>query len=199
MLAAVVKAELAEADAAASARRERAKLKKRAQRGNRPDLSPLVPETKRDDEGHQGTPPETKVSPKPLSQTQTPHPPIAPPPLAKPNGFARFWEAYPNKTAKRAAEKAYGPATQRSGVPDPLSLFLPALDRAKRTRKWREGFVPNPATWLNGDCWLDGEATAGPDPPAGPITGAEEARRRRHFADTGEWPDHWGERPRQAA
>jgi hypothetical protein len=119
------------------------------------------------------------------------------PSLAKPNGFARFWEAYPNKTAKRAAEKAFAPAAKRITDRDPIAVMLAGIARAKRSRKWREGFIPNPATWLNGDCWdddPDGELArqARPAPKAEP---AVYAAHVRHFHDTGEWKDSWGPKP----
>jgi hypothetical protein len=77
--------------------------------------------------------------------------------LAKPNGFARFWEAYPAKVGKREAEKAYGRAIRRLGGPDPPAVILAGVQRATTSRKWREGFIKNPATWLNQDCWTDEE------------------------------------------
>lgn len=144
-------------------------------------------------------PPNLSEEPTPLSPPtgdSSPRPSATP--LAKPSGFARFWEAYPNKTAKRRAETAWAKAEKRC-VGELLALCLPAIERAKRGRQWREGFIPHPATWLNDDGWLDGVETAGPEPPAGPITAAELARRHRHFADTGEWPAHWGEPPKKAA
>jgi len=77
--------------------------------------------------------------------------------LVKPNGFARFWEAYPNKSGKRDAEKAYIRALRRAEGPDPPRTILDGVERAKSSRKWREGFIKNPSTWLNQDCWTDEE------------------------------------------
>lgn len=141
--------------------------------------------------------PETKVSPTPPSKTQPPFPPYNPP-LAQ---FDAFWAAYPNKTAKRAARTAFERALKRISHTDPVSLLLSAIERAKRSRKWREGFVPNPATWLNGDCWEDGiEEARGRDPPkSGPVDPAVQANRIQHFRDTGEWRPTWGPRPDEIA
>jgi hypothetical protein len=77
--------------------------------------------------------------------------------LAKPNGFSRFWEAYPNKVGKRAAEAAYDRALKRISGPDPPGSILAGLDRANSSRKWREEpeFIPHPTTWLNQDRWDD--------------------------------------------
>ncbi len=79
--------------------------------------------------------------------------------IAKPNGFARFWEAYPSKTGKRAAEAAYVKAIGRIEGPDPPGTILDGVERAKAGRRWAEGFIPNPATWLNQDRWTDEELT----------------------------------------
>jgi hypothetical protein len=77
------------------------------------------------------------------------------PKLAKPNGFARFWEAYPSKVGRPVAEKAYAKALKRISGPDPPSEILAGVARAKASRKWREGIIPNPSTWLNQDRWED--------------------------------------------
>lgn len=86
------------------------------------------------------------------------------PPIAKPNGFARFWEAYPNKVAKVAAEKAYAKALKAIPGPDPPGVILAGVERAKVSRQWREGFIPHPATWLNRGCWDDEPAEISPTP-----------------------------------
>jgi hypothetical protein len=87
------------------------------------------------------------------------------PALAKPNGFARFWEAYPNKVAKVAAEKAYAKALKAIPGPDPPSVILAGVERAKASRQWREGFIPHPATWLNRGSWDDEPAETTPQTP----------------------------------
>ena len=75
--------------------------------------------------------------------------------LDKPNGFARFWEAYPNKVAKPAAEKAYAKACREIDDPDPPAVLLEGLERAKRCRQWVDGYIPHPTTWLNQGRWAD--------------------------------------------
>lgn len=83
-------------------------------------------------------------------------------PVAKPNGFARWWESYPNKVGKSAAEKSFAMACKRIGGHDPPSVLLEGLERAKRSRKWLEGYIPNPATWLNQGRWEDEPAEQQP-------------------------------------
>lgn len=65
--------------------------------------------------------------------------------------FAQFWEAYPEKTGKKAAYRAWMKATDRPPVRD----IIQAIDQAKKSERWQKGFVPNPATWLNQGRWAD--------------------------------------------
>jgi hypothetical protein len=72
-------------------------------------------------------------------------------------GFDDFWAAFPRKTAKSAAEKAWkklAPSTELRAE------ILAALENQKQWRQWnREDgqFIPHPATWLNGRRWEDQE------------------------------------------
>lgn len=78
---------------------------------------------------------------------------------ASPVGFAEFWSAYPKKTAKGDAEKAW-----KKHKPD-LAACLAALAVAKQSSDWiKDGgqFIPHPATWINGKRWEDGVAGAHP-------------------------------------
>ncbi len=69
--------------------------------------------------------------------------------------FDRFWLAYPKRIAKAVAATAWvkiAPDDQLAAV------IIAAIDQAKNADAWKlEGgrFIPNPATWLNGQCWLD--------------------------------------------
>jgi hypothetical protein len=71
------------------------------------------------------------------------------------DGFERFWSAYPSKVGKRDAEKAYAKAVKRIDSPDPPGVMLAAIERAAQGRRWLEGYIPNPSTWLNQDRWED--------------------------------------------
>ncbi len=84
-------------------------------------------------------------------------PPIAPPRGTDgdvPPAFDQFWRAYPKKTGKTAALKAWKNA---KGKPD-LPVLLAALEKQKTWPQWqRDGgqYIPNPATWLNQGRWND--------------------------------------------
>ena len=72
-----------------------------------------------------------------------------------PDGFEKFWSAYPRKTAKPQALKAF----EKLG-PDPslLERMLAAVARQSKSDQWvKDGgqFIPHPATWLNNSRWED--------------------------------------------
>src|SRR6185503_6296114 len=71
-----------------------------------------------------------------------------------PSGFEEFWIAYPNKTGKVAAVKAWKKCKHKP----PLETILSSITTAKQSRKWKDDggrFIPNPATWLNEGRWDD--------------------------------------------
>lgn len=76
-----------------------------------------------------------------------------------PNGaeqrFDEFWAAYPKKTGKDAARKAF---EKRKPDADLLATMLGVLAAQRNSKDWlKDGgqFVPNPATWLNQGRWQD--------------------------------------------
>ena len=82
-------------------------------------------------------------------------------------GFDQFWAAYPRKTAKPDAVKAYGKIKPDETL---LAKILTAIEKQKQTAQWQEDggrFVPYPATWLNGHRWED-EVQAAPAGGSGP-------------------------------
>lgn len=69
--------------------------------------------------------------------------------------FAAFWTAYPRKTAKPNAEKAFARIDPDDAT---FAAMLAALDRQRRSPDWcKDGgqFIPHPATWLNQRRWED--------------------------------------------
>ena len=93
-----------------------------------------------------------------------PKPPPAADALA---GFDEFWDAYPSKVGKKAATKAW--VKFRCST-----MARQVIDSAKawaRSPGWLKNngeYVPNPATWLNGERWNDlfpGHAPAAPADP----------------------------------
>lgn len=64
--------------------------------------------------------------------------------------FEEFWSIYPKKAERKKAElkwKALSLAEQQQVLKD--------IPLRKLGRQWKEGFVPNPTTYLNGERWND--------------------------------------------
>lgn len=74
--------------------------------------------------------------------------------------FETWWRTYPRKTGKRKAHTAYRQALTRCAGPWVLHQGLTAALPDLTTREPR--YIPNPATWLNEDRWLDQPPPARP-------------------------------------
>lgn len=71
-----------------------------------------------------------------------------------PLGFETFWEAYPKKTGRKAAIKAWVAAKDKPDVDRIVSV----VQREKQSAQWKKDggqFIPHPATWLNQGRWDD--------------------------------------------
>lgn len=83
--------------------------------------------------------------------------------VGEPEGFAEWYGEYPRHVARRAAARAFGSALKRGASQAVLLAGLRAYrDSLNGTPPDK---IKHPATWLNGDCWLDeasGPAPAGP-------------------------------------
>jgi hypothetical protein len=75
--------------------------------------------------------------------------------------FAAFWDSYPRRVAKGQARKAWRTAIVKRGV-DPKTIILGAEryrdDRSRMSRPI--DYTKHPATWLNGECWLEAQPGA---------------------------------------
>lgn len=95
---------------------------------NAPIVTVALPEKRR----------EEKINTKPLSEYS--------------DGFTRFWEIYPNKTGKGKAWESW--KKQNPSITE----VLKALAWQITSEAWvKDGgqFIPMPATYLNGERWLD--------------------------------------------
>jgi hypothetical protein len=71
------------------------------------------------------------------------------------DGFALFWQTYPNKKAKPAAERAFKAAKINGNLLD----ILADIDAKSRSEDWKKNggqYIPMPATYLNQRRWEDG-------------------------------------------
>lgn len=79
--------------------------------------------------------------------------------------FERFWKAYPKKVGKGGAEKSFAKYKPDDQLTETM---IRAIEAQKKSRQWKEGYIPNPQTWLNQKRWLDEmdeEALPFTDPP----------------------------------
>lgn len=68
--------------------------------------------------------------------------------------FESFWTAYPRKTGKKAALKAWNNAKDK---PD-IKTIIAAITAQRSSQQWQKDggqFIPHPATWLNQGRWAD--------------------------------------------
>ena len=78
--------------------------------------------------------------------------------------FVRFWAAYPRRTGKGQARKAWAKAVRAGADPEQI---IEAAGRFTALRGNEDPqFTPHPATWLNGERWDDA-----PDPEPQQNTG----------------------------
>ena len=100
--------------------------------------------------------------------------------------FDEFWKAYPKKTGKQPAAKAFKRINWRKVY---FADVMAALEKQKASAQWTKDdgqYVPNAATWLNNDRWTDelkpAAQTSSPQSP-GQMTTAQrlalQAKRER--------------------
>lgn len=135
--------------------RKRATARQNGTKGGRPPVTNIG--TQKNQRGIQTeTPPSPSPAPDtpPAPDLNTPHTP-----QRGAIGFEEFWEKYPRKTAKAKAKASWA---KLKPSPELLSVILLAVENQKTWRQWLEGFVPHPATWLNGRRWEDEKPVAEP-------------------------------------
>lgn len=70
------------------------------------------------------------------------------------SAFEAWWKAYPRRTGKGAALKAYTSALKRAS-PDELMAGARTFSEWVERNEKPPQYVPHPSTWLNQDRWLD--------------------------------------------
>ena len=102
--------------------------------------------------------------------------------------FSTFWEAYGNKKGKKNAFKAF---TKINPSEELFIKIMEGVEKYHQSRKWREGYRKEPATWLNGECWNDeyeNESVVSGNAehrrtPLRDESGADEPRTKYHFVE----------------
>jgi hypothetical protein len=83
--------------------------------------------------------------------------------------FESFWNAYPKKVGKDDARKAF---VKRKPDAEMLAAMVTAISSQASSAAWtKDGgqFIPNPATWLNGGRWQDGDTSPQSNVMAGAV------------------------------
>jgi uncharacterized protein YdaU (DUF1376 family) len=83
-------------------------------------------------------------------QKNPPKPPLGAKARERRAAFDEWWRAYPHKVGKAAAAKSYERALARASPAELLDGVSRYIANKPPDRAWC-----NPATWLNGDRWLD--------------------------------------------
>lgn len=68
------------------------------------------------------------------------------------DGFAEFWDAYPRRVGKLAAQRAFAKALKATTAAE---IIAGARRYAEQRRGQDSKFTKHPTTWLNGGCWTD--------------------------------------------
>lgn len=89
--------------------------------------------------------------------------------------FDEFWNTYPKKVGKQYALKAWKKLKPTAELHESI---MQAVNVQKHSEQWRRDngrYIPNPATWLNGGYWENGEEVS---------INAENQRDPQHGAET---------------
>jgi hypothetical protein len=68
------------------------------------------------------------------------------------NRFDDFWKAYPKKRGKKPVSEIW----KRKRLDDKADLLIADIaNRSRNDRRWLDGFIPDPKTYLNQERWTD--------------------------------------------
>ncbi len=128
----------------------------------------------------------------PLAEMHMIEPPLFDMPRSTPSMFQTFWDLWPKKVARKAAEKAWRGAIKRAS---PQTIIAGAQAYKDSLGNLEPAFILHASTFLNGDRWED--YRHGPNP-----INFDEPRERkmwrvrlRGYKPNGFWPTTWGPRP----
>lgn len=128
---------------------KRQKMSENGSKGGRPAASENKDLAKA--EGFQNEKPTESTYPYPYKEEESgAGAPVIPIPAEA--EFEAWYRAYPKHVGKGQARKAYRAARKKAPVD---VLLTAATEAARRYRTSQPEFIPNPATWLNGERWLD--------------------------------------------
>ena len=88
--------------------------------------------------------------------------------------FDAFWVEYPKKAAKKRALEVWKRLRPSAGV---VSAIMLGVTRWKGCRRWRDGYIMEPARWLKERRWEDDDPGEG-RPQAAPESPVSDIRRK---------------------
>ncbi len=83
--------------------------------------------------------------------------------MVKENSFNQFWVEYPKKENKTKAKEKWF----KKGFEKDIDKILGFIKEAKKTDRWKRGFIKDPVTFLNNQSWYD-DLTWYDDRPSSP-------------------------------
>jgi hypothetical protein len=94
-------------------------------------------------------------------------------------GFAAFWDAYPRKSAKGSARRAWSKAITRVSV----DTIIAGAARYASDPNREDAFTAHPATWLNAERWDDPMLPARDSRSGRKVSEVEDVIRRAQMRD----------------
>lgn len=71
--------------------------------------------------------------------------------LTETDSFEIFWKVYPKKEMKKKSQEIW----KQKKISTHLNSILEFIEKAKKTDRWKAGFIKQPTTFLNNECWND--------------------------------------------
>jgi len=67
------------------------------------------------------------------------------------DSFTKFWSVYPRKELKKKTEEIW----KRKKFGQHIEKIISFVEEAKKSDRWKKGFIKQPPAFLNGECWND--------------------------------------------
>lgn len=65
--------------------------------------------------------------------------------------FEKFWKSYPKKTSRKLCESLW----EKRNLDLLVDEIVDFVERAKKTERWKKGFIKNPETFIRQESWKD--------------------------------------------
>lgn len=65
--------------------------------------------------------------------------------------FDQFWSVYPNRSSKKKSQEIWA----RKNLNKHIDKILGFIEEAKKTDRWKKGFIKDPTTFLRNESWCD--------------------------------------------